>query len=87
MLPLGLDVLTGNLNFIWVFLGVILGFKRKSRIYHRTGHGVQWVLIYVNECGNEEGRPVVQLTGELSLDYPASFFCSRRSTNSRWTGC
>lgn len=59
MLPLGLDVLTGNLNFIWVLLGVILGFKRKSRVYHCTGNGVQWVLIYVNECGDEEGRPVV----------------------------
>lgn len=87
MLPLGLDVLTGNLNFIWVFLGVILRFKRKSRIYHCTGNGVQWGLIYVNERGNEEGRPAVQLAGELYLDYPASFLCSRRSTNSRWTGC
>ena len=34
-----LDVLTGNVNFIWVLLVVTLVFKGKSRTYHCIGMG------------------------------------------------
>lgn len=47
------------------FAGGDVGVQRKgSRCYCYTGMGY-------TDCGNEEGRPVVQLMGGPSFEYPA----------------